>query len=64
MGVQLPFPIDPQLTAIAVMYRNERLIADEVMPRVSVGQREFKSGWEVVAIDGVAHALEHALCIE
>lgn len=48
MGVQLPFPIDPQLTAIAVMYRNERLIADEVMPRVSVGQREFKwNKWDL-----------------
>lgn len=42
MTTQLPFPIDPELTAIAVMYRNNRLIADEVMPRVTVGRREFK----------------------
>lgn len=42
MPTQLPFPIDPELTAIAVMYRNNRLIADEVMPRVRVGRREFK----------------------
>jgi len=36
------FPIDPELTAIAVAYSNKRLIADEVMPRVQVGRQEFK----------------------
>ncbi len=37
-----PFPIDPQLTAIAIAYRNRRLIADEVLPRMPVGKQEFK----------------------
>lgn len=37
-----PFPIDPALTAIAIAYRNKRLIADEVLPRTPVGKQEFK----------------------
>ncbi|MCK4786214.1 MAG: hypothetical protein KAV87_20825 [Desulfobacteraceae bacterium] len=37
-----PFPIEPELTAIAIGYRNKRLIADEVLPRVPVGKQEFK----------------------
>lgn len=37
-----PFPIQPELTAIAVMYKNRTMIADQVMPRVSVGKQEFK----------------------
>lgn len=37
-----PFPIQPELTAIAIGYRNKRLIADEVLPRVIVGKQEFK----------------------
>lgn len=37
-----PFPIQPELTAIAIAYRNGRLIADEVLPRVTVGKQEFK----------------------
>jgi hypothetical protein len=37
-----PFPITPQLTAIAIAYRNSRLIADEVLPRVPVSQQSFK----------------------
>ncbi|MFV9531212.1 hypothetical protein ACNUIM_32135 [Pseudomonas aeruginosa] len=37
-----PFPIDPELTAIAIAYRNGRMIADEVLPRVPVGKQEFK----------------------
>ncbi|MDH5524448.1 MAG: hypothetical protein OEY01_10720 [Desulfobulbaceae bacterium] len=36
------FPIQAELTAIAIAYRNTRLIADEVMPRVPVGKSEFK----------------------
>lgn len=36
------FPIDPALTAIAIAYRNGRMIADEVMPRVPVSKMEFK----------------------
>ncbi|PAU86328.1 phage capsid protein [Pseudomonas sp. WN033] len=37
-----PFPITPALTAIAIAYRNTRLIADQVLPRVPVGAQEFK----------------------
>lgn len=37
-----PFPVDPELTAIAIAYRNGRMIADEVLPRVPVGKQEFK----------------------
>jgi hypothetical protein len=36
------FVIQPQLTAIAVAYKNGKLIADEVLPRVPVGRQEFK----------------------
>ena len=37
-----PFPIQPELTAIAIAYRNTRLIADAVLPRVPVGKQDFK----------------------
>lgn len=37
-----PFPIQPELTAIAIGYRNTRLIADSVLPRVPVGKQDFK----------------------
>lgn len=37
-----PFPIDPHLTAIAIAYRNGRMIADDVLPRVPVGKQAFK----------------------
>jgi hypothetical protein len=37
-----PFPISPVYTGIAIAYRNARMIADEVMPRVTVGKAEFK----------------------
>ena len=37
-----PFPIQPELTAIAIGYRNPLLIADDVLPRVPVGKQEFK----------------------
>lgn len=30
-----PFPIDPQMTAIAVIVRNPAMIADQVLPRTS-----------------------------
>lgn len=36
------FTINPELTAIALAYRNKKMIAEEVMPRVSVGTQEFK----------------------
>jgi hypothetical protein len=37
-----PFPVQPELTAIALAYRNQRLIANDVLPRVGVGTQEFK----------------------
>jgi len=37
-----PFPITPELTAIAIAYRNLALIADQVLPYVPVGKKEFK----------------------
>ena len=37
-----PFPIQQDLTAIALAYSNRSYIADLVLPRVSVGGREFK----------------------
>lgn len=40
--MKAPFPINPHLTAIAIAYRNSRLIADGVLPRVPVSKQEFK----------------------
>jgi hypothetical protein len=37
-----PFPIQQELTAITLAYSNRSYIADEVLPRVPVGSREFK----------------------
>lgn len=37
-----PFPYQPEYTAIALAYRNRSYIADQVLPRVGVGSREFK----------------------
>lgn len=37
-----PFPVTPQLQAIALAYRNNTLIADQVLPRVPVGLESFK----------------------
>jgi hypothetical protein len=37
-----PFPIDPYQTAIAIAYRNKKLISDMVLPRIPVGKTEFK----------------------
>lgn len=43
MATQAPFPIsNPTLTAIALSYRNQALVADMVLPRVSVGKMDFK----------------------
>jgi len=41
-GDAAPFPIDPELSAIAVAYTNKQLIADAVLPRVPVGKLSFK----------------------
>lgn len=40
--MQRPFPVEPQLTAIAIAYRNTKFIADEVLPRVPVSSASFK----------------------
>lgn len=40
--MRTPFPIQPELTAVAIAYRNGRMIADDVLPRVPVGKQEFK----------------------
>lgn len=37
-----PFPYSAVFTAIAIGYRNTKLIADLVLPRVTVGKKEFK----------------------
>lgn len=37
-----PFPITPELIAIAVAYKNAAMIANEVLPYVPVGKEEFK----------------------
>ncbi|MCL2872423.1 MAG: major capsid protein [Betaproteobacteria bacterium] len=37
-----PFPVDPVYTSIALAYRNRAMIADDVLPRVPVGKKEFK----------------------
>jgi hypothetical protein len=37
-----PIPVIPFLTSISVNYRNNRLIADEVLPRVQVGKQDFR----------------------
>lgn len=42
MPTTAPFPVQPELTAIALAYRNPQLIADAVLPRVPVGKAEFK----------------------
>lgn len=41
MSTPAPFPVNAQYTAIAIAYRNNRMIADEVLPRVPVA-RDFK----------------------
>jgi len=39
---QNPFPTNPDLTAIAIAYRNKNLIADQILPRTPVNARAFK----------------------
>lgn len=41
-GTFAPFPIQPQLTAIAVAYQNGAMIADAVMPRTPVATQQFE----------------------
>lgn len=42
MSTNAAFPIQPALTAVAIAYRNKRLIADDVLPRVPVASPDFK----------------------
>ncbi len=42
MGQKVPYAINPELTAIAIAYKNAKLISDSVLPRVPVGKRDFK----------------------
>lgn len=42
MAGNAPYPIQPELTAIALAYSNRSMIADEVLPRLAVGKQEFK----------------------
>lgn len=37
-----PFPVQEDLTAIAIMYRNTKMIGDDVMPRVPVSKQAYK----------------------
>lgn len=37
-----PFPVTPELQAIAIAYRNPAYIADRVLPDVPVGREDFK----------------------
>lgn len=42
MSTTFPFPVQQELTQIALAYRNQSFIADMVMPRTPVPFREFK----------------------
>lgn len=42
MAMNFPFPLQTELTAIALAYKNSAYIADLVLPRVPVGTRSFK----------------------
>lgn len=41
MANQAPFPIRPDLVAIAIAYKNTKLIADDVLPRTPVVKKDF-----------------------
>lgn len=43
MASETPFTVNPTLSAIAVAYKNGRMIADEVLPKITpVGTKEFR----------------------
>ena len=42
MPTNAPFPIQADLTAVAIGYRNKTLISDGILPRVPVAKQEFK----------------------
>jgi hypothetical protein len=37
-----PFVVQPQLTALAIAYKNQAMIADQILPRVQVESPDFK----------------------
>ncbi|MGE0671964.1 MAG: phage capsid protein [Methylibium sp.] len=39
---QAPFAIRPDITAVAVAYKNGAMIADQVLPRIPVGSQQFE----------------------
>ena len=41
MTTGMPFPTDPERTAMSIAYRNKSYIADAVLPRVTVYKRQF-----------------------
>lgn len=51
MPEKFPFPTTPELIAVAIAYQNRSMIADDVLPRVSVGREEFKY-WEFPKEEG------------
>ncbi len=42
MSNNAPFPIQPELTSIALAYKNPAYIADSILPRAPVSKQEFK----------------------
>lgn len=40
--MNFPFPLQQELTQIALSYTNENFVADQVLPKVPVGSRSFK----------------------
>ncbi len=45
---QAPFTVQQRLTALTLTYRNQRFIADDVLPRVGVDSQQFK--WSKYAL--------------
>jgi hypothetical protein len=41
-AVVAPFPVTPELQAVALAYRNDKMIGDGVLPRIPVGLQNFK----------------------
>lgn len=52
MSKVAPFPVQPELTAIAIEYKNKRMIADAVLPRTPVGTQLFR-WWKYDLVDGI-----------
>lgn len=42
MSANMPFHVNPELTGIALAYRNTGYIADEILPKVTVSQKSFQ----------------------